>query len=99
VPYEIVEPSGDELRVGQSVKYSVRLKRETRATASMLYLWTGEVAADGFGYRVLATGREGAFTVPAWLGKNYPGVLNLRLAGMNARGKVYFLDRIYRLVR
>ena len=99
VPYELVEPSGDALRVGQSIKYSLRLKRETRATSSMMYLWTAEVAADGFGYRVVATGRQGTFVIPGNLARNYPAVLNLRLAGMNARGKVYFVDRVFRLER
>ena len=57
----------------------------------MLWLWTGEVAADGHGYRVLGTGQKGTFTVPASLAKNYPAVMNLRLYGMNTNGKVYEL--------
>jgi len=62
----------------------------------MMWLWTGEVAADGEGYRVLATGAKGSFTVPD-IAKNYPAVLNLRLYGMNGNGKVYALDRALQL--
>jgi hypothetical protein len=63
----------------------------------MMWLWTGEVSTEGRGYRVLGTGAEGEMTVPPGLTGRYPAVLNLRLAGMNANGKIYFLDKIYRL--
>jgi hypothetical protein len=64
-----------------------------------MWLWTGEVAADGQGYRVLGTGAKGTFTVPPGVGKNFPGVMNLRLYGMNANGKVYAFDRALQLTR
>ena len=63
-----------------------------------LYVWTGEVAADGQGYRVLGAGPSGTLTLPADLATRYPAVLNLRLTGMNANGKVYTLDKVLRLV-
>ncbi|MFB3777793.1 MAG: DUF5060 domain-containing protein [Bryobacteraceae bacterium] len=97
VPYEIVEPSTDTLVSGKTSRFAGKVTRETRATRSMMWLWTGEVSADGRGYRVLGTGREGEMTVPSGLTGRYPAVLNLRLTGMNANGKIYFLDRIYRL--
>jgi hypothetical protein len=46
---------------------------------------------------VLGTGADGEMKVPPGLAKRYPAVLNLRLAGMNAVGKVYFSDKVYRL--
>jgi hypothetical protein len=65
----------------------------------MMYLWTGEVAAGDRGYRVLATGAEGAFQVPSRLASDYPAVMNLRVAAMNALGKVYFLDKVFTVTR
>ena len=94
-PYELVEPSGDTLPAAKDVKFAVRLKRQRRATRSMLYLWTGEVAASGRGYRVLATGAEGVFRIPLSIADAYPAVMNLRVAAMNALGKVYFLDKVF----
>jgi len=91
VPYTIEQPSGD-ITVGKPAEYAEKMKRETRATRSMMWLWLGEVAADGQGYRVLGTAAKGSFTVPPGLAKNFPAVLILRLYGMNANGKVYELD-------
>ena len=96
VPFEIEQPSG-ELRVGQPAPYAAKIKRETRATRSMMWLWTGDVAAGGQGYRVLGTGQKGSLKVPAGLARNFPSSLLLRLYGMNANGKVYALDRPYSL--
>jgi hypothetical protein len=97
VPYEILEPSAPVLPPGRPVRFEAKVTRETRATRSMMWLWTGEVSTEGQGYRVLATGREGEMRIPAGIAGRYPAVMNLRLAGMNANGKIYFLDRIYRL--
>jgi len=52
----------------------------------------GDVAADGQGYRVLATGQKGNLRPPPDIAKNFPAVMHLRLYGMNANGKVYELD-------
>lgn len=98
-PYEMAEPKADTLATGQSVKFAVRLKRQTRATRSMMYLWTGEVAAGGRGYRVLGTGAEGTFRIPSTISGDYPAVMNLRVAAMNALGKVYFVDRVVTVTR
>ncbi len=97
IPFEVAEPSADTLPVGQPVKFAVKVTRDTRATRSMMWLWTGEVTADGLGYRVLATGPQGEMKIPARIATRRPALLNLRLAGMNANGKVYFLDRVYKL--
>jgi hypothetical protein len=92
VPFEIVEPAGD-LSLSKSAPYAAKIKRPTRATRSMMWLWTGESAADNQGYRVLATGQQGTLQPPAGLAKNYPAVLHIRLVGMNANGKIYQVDR------
>lgn len=97
IPYELVEPQEDEVKAGKPVKYSVKLKRETRATSRMMYLWTAEATNGGQGYRVIATGASGSFTMPKSLSKAFPAVVNLRVYGMNLNGKVYALDRVMKL--
>ncbi|MEP7363697.1 MAG: DUF5060 domain-containing protein [Acidobacteriota bacterium] len=98
VPYELLEPQDDELRAGKKVKFAVKLKRETKATATMMYMWTAEATNSGQGYRVIATGRSGEFTMPKALSKTFPAVVNLRVYGMNLNGKVYAIDRVMKLV-
>jgi len=99
VPFEIVEPAAETLAAGQPVAFVVKLKRETRATRSMMYLWTGEATADGYGYRVLGTGAQGKFQIPPSTAERYPAVLNLRVTALNANGKAYAADRVYKLIR
>ncbi|MBZ5577592.1 MAG: DUF5060 domain-containing protein [Acidobacteriia bacterium] len=98
VPFTIEQPGGD-LTVGKPAPFAAKIKRETRATRSMMYLWIGEVTADGLGYRVLATGAKGSLTVPLGIARNFPVVMSLRLYGMNANGKVYALDRAFQITR
>ena len=98
IPFDIVEPSGTSLSASAPSKYLIKQKRDTRATRSMMYLWTADVPTDGQGFRVLATGREGTFQIPSGLAKTLPNVMSLRVAGMNANGKVYLLDRVLKLV-
>ena len=97
VPFVIVEPAKDEVSVSKPPAFSAKLRRETRATRQMMYLWTGEVVIDGLGARVFGTGREGVFKIPSLMAAQYPAILNLRLVGMNANGKVYMTDKVYTL--
>jgi hypothetical protein len=97
VPYVIVEPSSNTLDAGPPVRFSAKLTRETRATRSMMFLWTGEVAADGQGLRVLGTGSPGSFVIPASIALNFPAVLSIHLAALNANGKAYSADRVVQL--
>jgi hypothetical protein len=39
----------------------------------MMYLWTGEVAADGRGFRVLGTGAPGSFVISPSMASKFPG--------------------------
>ena len=97
VPYEIEEPSKTDWPLSSKVPYSAKVKRETRATRSMMWLWTGEVAADGQGYRVLGTSQKGTLDIPDNIAKRYPAVLHLRLAAINGNGKVYTADKTYQI--
>jgi hypothetical protein len=76
-----------------SAPYAAKLTKETRATRTMLYLWTGDVSAGGQGYRVIATGASGTLRPLNGLAKEFPAIMHLRVYGMNANGKVYAIDR------
>ena len=97
VPYALAEPSTDPLIASLPTPYEVKLKRETRATRQMMYLWTGEVAADGQGFRVLGTGAKGSMSISQTMATNYPAVLSLRITALNANGKAYSVDKVYQL--
>jgi len=97
VPYALAEPSTDPLIASLPTPYEVKLKRETRATRQMMYLWTGEAAADGQGFRVLGTGAKGSMSISPTMATNYPAVLSLRITALNANGKAYSMDKVYQL--
>lgn len=99
VPYEVVEPAGDVLKAGEPLRFAAKITRETRATSNMLFLWTVEATTASQGYRVLGSGIETTARVPAGVAAELPAVLNLRLYGLNANGKLYALDRVMRLTR
>ena len=77
--------------------YSLKITRQTRATRSLLIEWAGEVTADGEGFRVVGTGREGTFRSPASFVDNLPASLRMRISILNANGKAYQIDKVYRL--
>jgi Domain of unknown function (DUF5060) len=95
-PFEVEQPEGD---VSMSVppRYSLKITRPTRATRDLLVEWTAEVVLDGEGYRVAGTGREGTLHVPKEIVHKLPGTLSLRVSVLNANGKVYLIDKVYRL--
>ncbi|MGA2879641.1 MAG: DUF5060 domain-containing protein [Bryobacteraceae bacterium] len=97
IPFQIVTPPGNTLEAGQPAQFSVKLTRESRATRAMMFLWAGEVAADGRGFRVLGTGSPGTFSAPASIAANFPAVLSIHLTALNANGKAYQTDRVYQL--
>ncbi|HUQ91319.1 MAG TPA: DUF5060 domain-containing protein [Bryobacteraceae bacterium] len=97
MPFEIIEPVIDTLQISKPPKYAIKLKRETRGTREMRYLWTGEVPTELRGYRVLGTGANGTLRIPAHLAKIFPAVFNIRLYALNAVGKVYAVDKVFRL--
>jgi len=98
VPFTIEEPTNRTIQAGKPVQFSIKLTRQTRATRSMMYLWTAEVPTDALGYRVIGTGSPGTFVVPASVARNLPAVLAIHLTALNANGKAYAIDRVYDLV-
>ena len=99
VPFTVAEPAVDPISLSKPVKFSIKVKRETRATRSMLYLWTGEVVPDGQGYRVVGTGLNGTLNIPANIALRFPAVLNIRVSAINANGKAYTVDKVYQLIQ
>jgi hypothetical protein len=97
VPFAIVEPAGNPLQAGKPVRFSIKLTRETRATRSMMLLWTAEVVTGGRGFRVIGTGSPGTFVIPPILANSFPAVLSIHLSALNANGKAYAADRVYEL--
>ncbi|MBM3747810.1 MAG: DUF4038 domain-containing protein [Acidobacteria bacterium] len=97
IPCEMVAPASDTLSRAQPGNYAAKVTRDTRATRSMMWLWTGEVSAEGQGYRILGAGPKGTLRIPGGLARDLPAVLDLRLYAMNANGKLYSLVRIFKL--
>jgi hypothetical protein len=97
IPFEIVAPPGNMLIAALPTQFAVKLTRETRATRAMMFLWSGEVVSDGRAFRVLGTGSQGTFVMPASIAANFPAVLSVHVAALNANGKAYTLDRVYQL--
>lgn len=97
IPFEITDPPGDVLIPGVPSPFQAKLTKHNRSTRYMQYVWWGEVVAGGAGARLLAVGSFGNLTVP----KEFAGIsgadLNIRLMALNANGKAYELDKVYRL--
>jgi hypothetical protein len=99
VPFEIAEPSADTFSVSHPPRFAVKLKRQSKVLERMMYEWTGEVTVAGRSYRVIGTGPDGVFRIPANIAAEFPAALHVKLTGMNALGKVYVLDRNYTLTK
>ncbi len=94
-PFELIAPTiNDTLTAGQPAKFEIKLKRQTGGTRRMTYVLTGENVRDGQGTRFLASGSSGTFTIDPLTVTSGPGVVNLRLAVLNAPGKLYILDYV-----
>lgn len=94
--FELVTPSADTvLTVGHPVPFQIKIKKQTAGTRRMTYMIVGDVVRDGQGNRILATGAEGTLTVPANVLAQSDGVINVRVAALNAPGKVYLIDYIF----
>jgi len=98
VVFEIDQPVG-VLSVSKPAPYAAKLKKATRGTRSVMWLWIGDVFADHQGYRVLATGQQGTMQVPPSLAAQYPATMLMRVYAMNALGKVYLVSKGFDLTQ
>ena len=97
-PFEVELPPEGDLKVNAAIPFSLKILRPTRATRSLLVEWAAEVVVDGRGFQILGTGKDGTLRIPTTLAVKYPAVLSLRVGIVNANGKLYVIDRVYRLV-
>jgi hypothetical protein len=95
--FDIPEPEDNEVSMAHPPNFALKIRKDSRATRSLLVEWTAEVSADGEGYRVVGTGMQGTLKVPASIVKNFPAVLSLHANIVNANGKAYLVDRIFNL--
>ncbi len=96
-PFQVVDPVTDQLSVAIPAPYSIKVTRANRASRRMQYVWWGEVTGGSPGARLLGLGASGTFALPPEL--RQPGSsLNIRTLAINANGKAYETDRVFRLV-
>ncbi|HLH41672.1 MAG TPA: DUF5060 domain-containing protein [Bryobacteraceae bacterium] len=97
-PFDVETPvEGSAISLGSPPSFSLKIARQSRATRSLLVEWTGEVTAEGEGFRVIGAGRQGTFQIPRPIARNLPAALRVRITVLNANGKAYELDKVYRL--
>ncbi len=97
-PFQITAPEEGAVSISTPPYYDLKVTRDTRGTRLLLVEWVGEVYADNEGYRVLGTGRQGTMHIPESVADRLPAVLDVRVNVLNANGKAYTLDKVYRLV-
>lgn len=98
-PFQVVEPSGDTFSARIPVPFETKVTRANRGSRFIQYLWWGEVISSGEGARLLGVGSSGNLTLPPFLVKENSSSLSLRVQAINANGKAYEIDRVYRLAQ
>jgi hypothetical protein len=96
MPFEVAQPDGD-ISLAVPPRFALKVIRPTRATRDLLAEWTAEVVVDGEGFRVAGTGRDGTLHIPASIVHKLPAVVSVRVSILNANGKAYAVDKVYRL--
>ena len=99
VPFAITDPDGDSYNPSIPAPYQVKVTRANRASRTMQYAWWGEVVGAPAGARLLGLGSSGTFFLPNELLSGPGDSLHVRLLAINANGKAYEVDRVYRLSR
>ena len=97
MPFEVAQPDGD-ISMAVPPRYALKILRPSRATRELLAEWTAEVVLDGEGYRVVGNGSEGTLHIPKEIVHKLPGTLSVRVSILNANGKAYAIDKVYRLL-
>ncbi len=96
VPFEIATPT--EISAHAPTMYSLKLLRNTRATRELQVTWTAELTTGTEGARIVGVGKEGTLKLPPFFGERSSALVTLRASVLNANGKLYFVDRIVKLV-
>lgn len=96
-PFEVASPTSAGISIANPPYYAVKVTRPTRGTRMLLIEWTGEVPADNEGYRVIGMGQEGTMDIPHDIADHFPGALDVKMNVLNANGKAYTVDKVYRL--
>ena len=99
VPFEITDPDSVTLNPIIPAPFKVKVTRANRASRTMQYAWWGEVVGGPAGSRLLGLGASGTFSLPNELLNGTGDSLHVRLLAINANGKAYEIDRVYRLTR
>jgi hypothetical protein len=99
LPFTINIPDNTDLKAGAAIPFEIKIVKDTRATRFMQYHVSVDVPTEPQGLRIVSTEAKGTFTIPVNVATRFPAVLNLRVTGMNANGKVYALDRVVRLTQ
>jgi hypothetical protein len=99
IPFDVTAPPEGDLSLKFQPPFALKVKRDTRATRSLLVEWTAEVTLDGEGYRIVGVGREGLLKIPPEIAHNLPASLVLHVSILNANGKAYTIDKVYRLTQ
>jgi hypothetical protein len=98
IPFDVDSPKEGDISLSRPPYFTLKVKRETRGTRSLLIEWMAEVPIDGEGYRVVGVGREGTMQIPKSIAHKFPAVMSLRVGVLNANGKAYLVDKVFRLV-
>lgn len=99
IPFTIDIKDSADLKADSPVPFTISITKDTRATRFMQYLITADVPTEMQGMRVITTKDKGTMTLPSGLASKFPAVMNLRVSAINANGKLYYIDRIVRLVK
>lgn len=97
IPFEIEMPSGD-ISVQDPGSYLLKIGRATKATRELLVSWTAELTTGDEGGRIVGVGKEGELQLPAVFAGRAPALITLHVSVLNASGKLYFVDRVFKLV-
>ncbi len=97
IPYRLTDPAGDEINTALPTPFEIKLTKANRATRQMQIVLWGEIVGGSEGARLLGVGSSGNFTIPKGLVTEPGATLHLRVMAINANGKAYELDKVYRL--
>ncbi len=97
LPFSLVDPQEYGLNPRIPVPYSLKLTKSNRATRNMQYVLWGEAVGGTEGLRLLGVGPSGTLQFAPSVLAESSGVLNVRVQAINANGKAYELDRVYKV--